>query len=100
MGTNSFVFFFHQLLSPFFVLHILDPNLRNDIQDKNYELDLKRNELLTEQDKIMDSIITTSESIKKIGGVNSLLELKDFLESLSKYHAVYQDGHAYICEIE
>ena len=72
---------------------------KNQITE-NYELDLKRNELLTEQDKIMDSIITTSESIKKRGGVNSLLELKDFLESLSKYHAVYQDGHAYIREIE
>ena len=88
-------------------------NLRNAMHqnliqlclDKNqitedYELDLKRNVLLTEQDKIMDSIITTSESIKKRGGINSLLELKDFLESLSKYHAVYQDGHAYIREIE
>ena len=72
---------------------------KNQITE-NYELDLKRNELLTEQDKIMDSIITTSESIKKRGGVNSLLELKDFLESLSKYHAVYQDGHAYIREID
>ena len=72
---------------------------KNQITE-DYELDLKRNELLTEQDKIMDSIITTSESIKKRGGVNSLLELKDFLESLSKYHAVYQDGHAYIREIE
>ena len=72
---------------------------KNQITE-DYELDLKRNELLTEQDKIMDSIITTSESIKKRGGVNSLLELKDFLESLSKYHAVYQDGHAYIREID
>ena len=72
---------------------------KNQIK-KDSKLVLKRSELLIEQDKIMDSIITTSESIKKRGGVNSLLELKDFLESLSKYHAVYQDGHAYIREIE
>ena len=72
---------------------------KNQIK-KDSKLALKRSELLIEQDKIMDSIITTSESIKKRGGVNSLLELKDFLESLSRYHAVYQDGFAYIREID
>ena len=72
---------------------------KNQIK-KDSKLALNRSELLIEQDKIMDSIITTSKSIQKRGNVNSLLELKDFLESLSKYHAVYQDGHAFISEID
>ena len=70
----------------------LDKHIIDDAKEKQ----LKRANLLTEQDRIMDQILAIGSEITKKKDLSVHLRYKQFLEDLTFIQAVYYDGEVYM----